>query len=51
MDRAGSACGDDRDNTIGQLRENGVPVTAWVGAGSLDQVLRDAPLASAPGGR
>ena len=39
----------ERDNTIGQLRENGVPVVAWAGAGSLDLVLRDvARLASAP---
>ncbi|MEV0605119.1 DUF58 domain-containing protein [Polymorphospora rubra] len=39
----------DRDNTIGQLREHGVPVVAWAGAGSLDLVLRDvARLASAP---
>src|SRR4029078_7158849 len=30
----------ERENTIGQLREVGVPVTAWAGAGSLDQVLR-----------
>lgn len=30
----------DRDNTIGQLREHGVPVVAWAGAGSLDEVLR-----------
>ena len=41
----------DRDNTIGQLREHGVPVVAWAGAGSLDLVLRDvARLASAPKG-
>jgi uncharacterized protein (DUF58 family) len=39
----------DRDNTIGQLREHGVPVVRWAGAGSLDLVLRDvARLASAP---
>ncbi|MDG4828616.1 DUF58 domain-containing protein [Solwaraspora sp. WMMD1047] len=39
----------DRDNTIGQLREHGVPVVGWAGAGSLDLVLRDvARLASAP---
>ncbi|MFY1687790.1 DUF58 domain-containing protein [Plantactinospora sp. WMMB782] len=39
----------DRDTTIGQLREHGVPVVAWAGAGSLDLVLRDvARLASAP---
>ena len=39
----------ERENTIGQLREDGVPVIAWAGAGSLDQVLRDmSRLASAP---
>ncbi len=39
----------ERDNTIGQLREHGVPVVAWAGAGSLDLVLRDvARLASGP---
>lgn len=39
----------ERDNTIGQLREHGVPVVRWAGAGSLDLVLRDvARLASAP---
>ncbi|WP_329107420.1 DUF58 domain-containing protein [Micromonospora sp. NBC_01699] len=39
----------DRENTVGQLREHGVPVVAWAGAGSLDLVLRDvARLASAP---
>ena len=39
----------ERDNMIGQLREHGVPVVAWAGAGSLDAVLRDvARLASAP---
>ena len=31
----------ERDNVIGQLREHGVPVVAWAGTGSLDQVLRD----------
>jgi uncharacterized protein (DUF58 family) len=40
----GSAAGRlwrmERDNTIGQLREHGVPVVAWAGAGSLDEVLR-----------
>ncbi|SBT52017.1 DUF58 domain-containing protein [Micromonospora auratinigra] len=44
----------DRDTMIGQLREHGVPVVGWAGAGSLDQVLRDvARLATAPrvGGR
>ncbi|MEV4757446.1 DUF58 domain-containing protein [Micromonospora sp. NPDC049559] len=39
----------ERENTIGQLREHGVPVVGWAGAGSLDLVLRDvARLASAP---
>jgi hypothetical protein len=39
----------ERDNTIGQLREHGVPVVTWAGAGSLDLVLRDvARLASGP---
>ncbi|MBM7492534.1 uncharacterized protein (DUF58 family) [Micromonospora luteifusca] len=44
----------DREVMIGQLREHGVPVVRWAGAGSLDQVLRDvARLATAPrvGGR
>lgn len=44
----------DRETMIGQLREHGVPVVRWAGAGSLDQVLRDvARLATAPrvGGR
>jgi uncharacterized protein (DUF58 family) len=41
----------DRENTIGQLREHGVPVVTWAGDGSLDQVLSDvARLASAPRG-
>jgi uncharacterized protein (DUF58 family) len=31
----------ERANLIGQLGEHGVPVVAWAGAGSLDQVLRD----------
>jgi uncharacterized protein (DUF58 family) len=30
----------EREATIGQLREHGVPVVAWGGAGSLDEVLR-----------
>ena len=30
----------ERENLIGQLREHGVPVVAWGGAGSLDEVLR-----------
>jgi uncharacterized protein (DUF58 family) len=39
----------ERDNTVGQLREHGVPVVPWAGAGSLDLVLRDVTrLASAP---
>ena len=39
----------ERDNVIGQLREHGVPVVAWAGAGSLDQVLRDVTrMAAAP---
>jgi uncharacterized protein (DUF58 family) len=39
----------ERENSIGQLREHGVPVVAWAGAGSLDLVLRDVSrLASAP---
>ncbi|MDI1460410.1 DUF58 domain-containing protein [Catellatospora sp. KI3] len=39
----------ERENTIGQLREHGVPVVAWAGAGTLDAVLRDVSrLASAP---
>jgi uncharacterized protein (DUF58 family) len=39
----------ERRNTIGQLREHGVPVVPWAGAGSLDQVLRDvARLAAGP---
>ncbi|HEX7746227.1 MAG TPA: DUF58 domain-containing protein, partial [Micromonosporaceae bacterium] len=39
----------ERENTIGQLREHGVPVVVWAGSGSLDQVLRDVSrLASGP---
>lgn len=39
----------ERENVVGQLREHGVPVVKWAGAGSLDLVLRDvARLASAP---
>ena len=42
----------ERENTLGRLREHGVPVVPWAGAGSLDEVLRDvARLASAPRGR
>jgi uncharacterized protein (DUF58 family) len=38
-----------RENVIGQLREHGVPVVAWAGAGSLDEVLRDvARMATVP---
>lgn len=39
----------DRENTIGRLRDVGVPVVAWAGAGSLDEVLRDVTrMAAAP---
>jgi hypothetical protein len=39
----------ERDNLIGLLREAGVPVTAWAGTGSLDQVLADMTrMAAAP---
>ena len=39
----------ERDNTIGSLREAGVPVTSWAGTGSLDEVLRDLTrMAAAP---
>jgi uncharacterized protein (DUF58 family) len=39
----------ERDNTVDLLREHGVPVVAWAGAGSLDQVLRQvARMASGP---
>jgi len=31
----------ERQNTIAQLLEHGVPTVRWAGAGSLDQVLRD----------
>ncbi|GGQ65547.1 DUF58 domain-containing protein [Couchioplanes azureus] len=42
----------ERENVLGRLREHGVPVVSWAGAGSLDLVLRDvARLASAPRGR
>ncbi|MFI5492737.1 DUF58 domain-containing protein [Actinoplanes sp. NPDC051859] len=41
----------ERENVLGRLREHGVPVVTWAGAGSLDLVLRDvARLASAPRG-
>nr|WP_306839754.1 DUF58 domain-containing protein [Catenuloplanes nepalensis] len=39
----------ERENTLGRLREHGVPVVTWAGAGSLDLVLRDiARFAGAP---
>uniref|UniRef100_UPI0035B54A7E DUF58 domain-containing protein n=1 Tax=Catenuloplanes atrovinosus TaxID=137266 RepID=UPI0035B54A7E len=39
----------ERENTMGRLREHGVPVVSWAGAGSLDLVLRDiARFAGAP---
>jgi uncharacterized protein (DUF58 family) len=39
----------ERANTIGQLREHGVPIVTWVGAGSLDEVLQQVSrMASAP---
>jgi uncharacterized protein (DUF58 family) len=39
----------ERENLVGLLREAGVPVTAWAGTGSLDDVLRDmARMAAAP---
>lgn len=39
----------DRENTMGQLLEHGVPTVAWSGAGSLDQVLQDVSrMAAAP---
>lgn len=37
----------ERDVVVGQLREHGVPVVAWAGAGSLDLVLRDVSRLSA----
>lgn len=38
-----------RENVVGLLREHGVPVVGWAGAGSLDQVLRDVTrMAAAP---
>jgi len=41
----------ERENVLGRLREHGVPVVAWAGAGSLDLVLRDvARLALIPRG-
>ena len=41
MGNAGRLWRLERTNTLGQLREHGVPVVAWAGAGSLDQVLRE----------
>ncbi|MEV6299444.1 DUF58 domain-containing protein [Actinoplanes sp. NPDC051861] len=42
----------ERENVLGRMREHGVPVVSWAGAGSLDLVLRDvARMASAPRGR
>jgi uncharacterized protein (DUF58 family) len=42
----------ERANLVGQLREHGVPVVSWAGAGSLDSVLRDvSQLAAAPKAR
>ncbi|GLY01091.1 MULTISPECIES: DUF58 domain-containing protein [Actinoplanes] len=42
----------ERENVLGRIREHGVPVVAWAGAGSLDLVLRDVSrLASVPRGR
>ncbi|MFF5291508.1 DUF58 domain-containing protein [Paractinoplanes globisporus] len=42
----------ERENVLGRLREHGVPVVAWAGAGSLDLVLRDVSrLAAIPRGR
>lgn len=39
----------ERDNTVGLLREHGVPVVTWAGAGSLDEVLRQVSrMAGAP---
>jgi hypothetical protein len=39
----------ERHNLMAQLGEHGVPVVPWAGAGSLDQVLRDASrLATGP---
>lgn len=39
----------ERENLVGLLREAGVPVTPWAGAGSLDEVLRDMErMAAAP---
>jgi uncharacterized protein (DUF58 family) len=39
----------ERQNTIGLLREHGVPVVSWGGAGSLDEVLQQiSRMAAAP---
>jgi uncharacterized protein (DUF58 family) len=49
MESAYRLWGLERQNLLGQLGEHGVPVVTWAGAGSLDQVLRDAArLASGP---
>jgi len=40
----------ERRSTIGRLLEHGVPTVAWQGAGSLDQVLRDASRVAASTG-
>ncbi|MBX6749225.1 MAG: DUF58 domain-containing protein [Micromonosporaceae bacterium] len=39
----------ERQNLIGLLHEAGVPVTAWIGPGSLDQVLHDMARMAAAG--
>ncbi len=42
----------ERENVLARLREHGIPVVAWAGAGSLDLVLHGvARMASAPRGR
>ena len=39
----------ERTNTIGLLREHGVPVVSWGGAGTLDEVLQQiSRMAAAP---
>jgi len=40
----------ERENVLGRLREHGVPVVTWAGAGSLDLVLRDVSI-KVPAGR
>jgi uncharacterized protein (DUF58 family) len=37
----------ERDNTVGALREHGVPAVPWAGSGSLDEVLRSLSRAAA----